>query len=117
MIKEKKKVLRIIDAFNAYCFFVGGKNIESKLTYKDGEWKFYFKSEYLPEYKESLLSLEKQINEIECGSTEEMYWHNLNSENLIDENDIYLIASMVENAKVFLSEKEFKVEFTRKNKE
>lgn len=117
MIKEKKKVLRIVDAFNAYCFFVGGENVESKISQENGIWKFYFKSEFAPAYLESIKRLEKQINEIECGSTEEMYWNVLTSENIRDENDIYLIASMVENAKVLVKENVFEIEFMRKIKD
>ena len=64
-----------------------------------------------------LKRLEKQINEIECGSTEEMYWNVLNSENIRDENDIYLIASMVENAKVKIENNTFEIEFTRNIKD
>lgn len=117
MIKEKKKILKIVDAFNAYCFFVGGINIESKIKQEDGIWKFYFKSEFNLEHLESIKRLEKQINEIECGSTEEMYWNVLNSENMRDENDIYLIASMVENAKVKIENNTFEIEFTRNIKD
>lgn len=117
MVKEKKKVLKIIDAFNAYCFFVGGVNVTSKISLENKVWKFYFKSEFLSRFEKSVRNLEKQINEIECGSTEEMYWTNLTSEDFKDENDIYLIASMVENAKVNIENNVFEIEFSRKSKE
>ena len=46
-----------------------------------------------------------------------MYWNILNSENIRDENDIYLIASMVENAKVKIENNTFEIEFTRNIKD
>lgn len=116
MIKEKKKVLKIVDAFNAYCFYIGGTNVTSNLKKEDGIWKFYFKSDFDPKYLLSVQGLEKQINEIECGNTEEMYWTILTSEDFKDENDIYLIASMVENAKTRIENNCFEIEFTRVSK-
>lgn len=113
MIKEKKKVLKIVDAFNAYCFYIGGTNVTSNLKKEDCIWKFYFKSDFDPKYLSSVQGLEKQINEIECGNTEEMYWTILTSEDFKDENDIYLIASMVENAKTKIENDYFEIEFTR----
>ena len=63
------------------------------------------------------MCLEKQINEIECGNTEEMYWTVLTSEDFKDENDIYLIATMVENAVVIIENNVFEIKFTRVIKE
>ena len=113
MIKEKKKVLKIVDAFNAYCFYIGGTDVTSKLKKEDGIWKFYFKSNFDSKFLPSVQGLEKQINELECGNTEEMYWTILTSEDFKDENDIYLIASMVENAKTKIENDYFEIEFTR----
>ena len=117
MIKEKKKVLKIMDALNAYCFYVGGTNVTSNLTKEDGLWKFYFKSNFNNKFRKSIESLEEQINEVECGNTEEMYWTVLTSEDFKDENDMYLIATMVENASVTIENNVFELKFTRVVKE
>lgn len=117
VIKEKKKVLKIVDAFNAYCFYIGGTNVTSNLTKEEGLWKFYFKSNFDLKFLDSVKSLEKQINEIECGNTEEMYWTVLTSEEFKDENDIYLISTMVENAVVIIENNVFEIKFTRVIKE
>ena len=42
-----------------------------------------------------------------------MYWTILTSEDFKDENDIYLISSMVENAKTKIQNNSFEIEFTR----
>ena len=117
MIKEKKKVLKIMDAFNAYCFYIGGTNVTSNLKKEDGLWKFSFKSNFDSQFLDSVKSLEEQINTIECGNTEEMYWTVLTSEDFKDENDIYLIATMVENAVLKIENNVFEIEFTRVIKE
>ena len=117
MIKEKKKVLKIMDALNAYCFYIGGTNVTSNLVKEDGLWKFYFKSNFNSKFLESVKSLEKQINEIECGNTEEMYWTVLTSEDFKDENDIYLIATMVEKASLTIENNVFELKFSRVIKE
>ena len=116
MIKEKKKVLKIVDAFNAYCFYIGGKDVTSRITNKDGVWKFYFKSDFDSKFLSSVQQLEKQINEIECSTTEEMYWTVLTSEDFKDENDIYLIASMVEKASLTIENNTFEISFSREEK-
>jgi hypothetical protein len=117
VIKEKKKVLKIVDAFNAYCFYIGGTDVTSKLKKENGIWKFYFKSDFNPKYLSSVQGLEKQINELECGNTEEMYWTILTSEDFKDENDIYLIATMVEKATLNIKNNVFEIKFSRVIKE
>ena len=46
-----------------------------------------------------------------------MYWTLLSSEEFKDENDIYLIATMVENAVVMIENNVFEIKFTRVIKE
>jgi hypothetical protein len=46
-----------------------------------------------------------------------MYWTVLTSEDFKDENDIYLIATMVENASIKIENNFFELKFTRVVKE
>lgn len=114
MQKEERKVLSILDTLNAYCFFVGCSYLNISTRKEAGFWIIDVEADFNEEHKESVESLENRINRIKCEHTEEMYWFSIGSEEFNDDNDIDVIAAMIDEARVIIEKNTFKATFKRK---
>ena len=116
MLKEEKKILRVVDSLNAYCLFVGAKTFSIKIENQKKCWRIFVESDFKKKNLESILDFEKRINEIDCKDTEEMFWTMIGSVEFEDDNDIDVVGCMIDCEEMVVENNRFRATFKR-NKE
>lgn len=114
MREKEKKILKIIDVFSTYCVFVGGKNIKMETRIVDqSHFELYVHSDYHPVKKKHIVKLQETLDMPKDPSVETMYWNVIGNEEFQDDNDMYIVASMVDEAHVKYDDHFFEVKITR----
>ena len=115
MMREKnKKILKIIDVFSTYCVFVGGKHIKMETKIDDqSHFELHIQSDYHPMKKKHIVKLQATLDMPKDPSVETMYWNVIGNEEFQDDNDMYIVASMLDEAKVTYDDHCFEVRVRR----
>lgn len=106
MIHEEKKVAKIIEELTMYFFAIGGDKISTCIERSDEGEKITFRSNYLPEYEESIAYLEECLNEEKNEGIEDIYWELAGSGDPGESNQLILIGMMIDRHEVFKKENE-----------
>ncbi len=113
MKTSDKKLLKIIDVFYTYCFYVGGKNIDVKTKLENNIFSATIKSDFDLKYLDLIQSLEEKLNKPRNPSMEAMYWNVVGNTEFQDDNDIYVVGSMIDTADIIIQENHFEIRLTR----
>ena len=114
MLKEEKKILRIVDSLNAYCLYVGAKNFSTKIEKHNKHWIIIVESDFKEKYKKSILEFKERLNAIDCRDTEEMFWTMIGSVEFEDDNDIDVVGCMVDCEEIVVENNHFQATLIRK---
>ncbi|MGI6378139.1 hypothetical protein GX831_04735 [bacterium] len=115
MNEGQKKILKIIDAMYSYCVFVGATDVAIR-TRKEGNFYIVlidsdFSERYLKKY---ISKLERILNQPKDPTIEQMYWNMIGSSKFQDDNDIYVVGSMVDTAEVKIEGNHLNIVLTKK---
>lgn len=113
MIERDKKILKIVDVFYTYCVYVGGKHIKVETKLENEVFHVRVESDFEEENLEEIKSLDEKLNKPKDPAMEAMYWNVIGNTEFQDDNDIYVVGSMVDTAKIKIEGNHFEVDITR----
>ena len=97
MIHEEKKVTKIVEELTIFFFSIGANKMTSGIELlEDGIVKIRFRSNYRPEYKESIETLEEWLGEPKNEGFEDIYWELAGSGDPGESSQLLLISMMID---------------------
>lgn len=115
MRTHEKKMLKIIDVFYTYCKYIGGNDITIRCQCdEDRFFHVTVRSNYGPGKRAYAASLEGKLNTPKNTAVEELYWQVIGMGSFEDDNDIYVVGSMVDTAVVTFDDPYFELVVTRR---
>ena len=101
MKKSDKKILKIIDVMNTYCVFVGAKDTTINLKQDDRQYEISIKSDFdLKNLDKYVGKLNNILNLPKDPTMEQMFGNLIGNTEFQDDNDVYVIASLIDTAEV-----------------
>ncbi len=117
MKHTKKKISRITDELETFCFSVGANDITINIKHNhlDHDFQITVNSDFKEEYRKRVEKLEKILNPIERNAGVELYWELLGESDLDYEVQLGLISQIITSAKVEIFSNTFFIELHKKD--
>lgn len=109
MVHDEKKAAKIVEELSMFFFAIGARKMSSGIRRMDDQIKITFRSDYLPEYEHSILTLEKYLNEPKNEAFEDIYWQLAGSGDPGESTQLLLLGMMVDRYKIEHFENEVKL--------
>ncbi|MFA6739105.1 MAG: hypothetical protein WCS53_01895 [Bacilli bacterium] len=114
MQTHEKKILKIIDVLYTYCKYIGGNDISIRCQcVQEHHYTLTVRSNYAPVKRQYIANLEVKLNTPKNLAVEELYWQVMGIGSFEDDNDIYVVGSMVDTAEVTFDDPYFELVVTR----
>lgn len=104
MIHEEKKVAKIVEELTMYFFAIGADRMESGIEKTGNHVTIQFRSNYHPDYRERLHSLEEYLNEPKNDGIEDIYWELAGSGDPGETSQLLLVGMMIDRAEIEMEE-------------
>ena len=100
MIHERRKVAKIVEELTIFFFSVGATKMNSGIEYDGDSAVISFQSNFEPENRERIASLEKYFNEPKNAGMEDIYWELAGTGDPGEPGELLLLGMMVDRAEV-----------------
>ena len=101
MKKSDKKILKIVDVMNSYCVFVGATDTTINLKKESKGHIITIVSDFNLKHLHSYVSkLNDILNQPKDPTMEQMFGNLIGNTEFQDDNDVYVIASLIDEASV-----------------
>jgi len=101
MKKSEKKILKIVDVLNSYCVFVGATDTTLNLKQEPKRDIITIDSDFdLNKLDKYVSKLDYILNQPKDPTMEQMFGNLIGNTEFQDDNDVYVIASLIDTAKV-----------------
>ncbi len=116
MKHTKKKISRITDELETFCFSIGANDItiNIKHNHKDHDFQITVNSDFKEEYRKKVEKLEEILNPLERNAGIELYWELLGESDLDYEVQLGIISQIITSAKVEIKENTFFLEIHKR---
>lgn len=104
MTHGEKKIAKIIEELTMFFFTLGADKIESGIERHGKQVTITFHSNYQPECRHSLDSLEEYLNEPKNEGIEDFYWELAGSGDPGETSQLLLVGMMIDRAEVTVAE-------------
>ncbi len=112
----KKKISRITDELETFCFSIGANDItiNIKHNHTDHDFQITVTSDFKEEYRRKVEKMDEILNPIERNAGIEMYWELLGESDMDYEVQLGLISQIITSAKVEIEGNTFNLEIHKK---
>ena len=100
MVHEEKKVGKIVEELTMFFFAIGSNKMSSCIEREGHTVKIQFRSNYQPDYRHAIDTLEKYLDEPKNEGMEDIYWELAGSGDPGEGSQLLLIGMMVDRHKV-----------------
>lgn len=104
MIHEEKKIAKIVEELTIFFFAIGADSIQSSIERESKNAVITFKSNYFPEYKKKLHSLNDYLNCPKNDGIEDVYWELAGSGDPGETSQLLLVGMMIDKAEILMEE-------------
>jgi len=105
MVHEEKKVAKIIEELTIFFFAAGANHLQSGIEREGKEVIISFKSDYQPEHREMLHSLNDYLNGQKNVGVEDIYWGLAGSGDPGETSQLLLVGMMIDKADITVADK------------
>ena len=116
MIREERKVGKIIEELTMYFFSIGGDRISSSIEKSEAGVKITFHSNYSLEYDENIQYLEQCLNVEKNEGMVDIYWELTGTGDPGESSQLMLVGNMIDSHEIKLYGNEIEL-VLYKNKE
>lgn len=109
MMHNEKKLANIVEELTMFFFALGASDIHSSIQLQNHCGVILFDSDYSPECREKLDSLEKYFNEPKNEGLEDFYWELAGAGDPGESSQLLLVGMMVDRAEVNIEQERVKI--------
>lgn len=113
MKKTYKKISTIVDELITFCYKIDATNIQINIDETVKAHIITVSSDFNTYYIHNVEMLNKNLNMGRNEELEEYYWSLMGKADLTDDSELYLISSMIDNAKVSIDGDRIELKLTR----